>query len=80
MSDSMKERRPSEFVLDGRSFDEVLGPGEGRYLASGFARVARGFRDGVVQTSLGRVAATATCFATYPTDWSVKKQVHSYRT
>lgn len=58
--------------LIGLSFDDVLGPGSLRYLAEGYARVDRGFSDGYLDIDTGRLSASATGFAVYPADWSVK--------
>lgn len=54
------------------TFDEVLGPSEGRYLAHGHRSVDRSVQDLAIEHGEGQVIGTATGCAAYPPGWSSK--------
>lgn len=54
------------------TFDEVLGPSEGRYLAHGHQSVDRSVQHLAIEHGEGQVIATTTGHASYPPGWSSK--------
>ncbi|TKJ95539.1 hypothetical protein PlfCFBP13513_17080 [Plantibacter flavus] len=55
-----------------QTFDDVLGPGTGRYLARGHKAVDRRLRHLKVEVDGSRVVASAVGAASYPANWSTK--------
>lgn len=61
--------RPPHRVM---TFDEVLGPSQGRYLAHGHQSVDRSVQHLAIEHGEGQVVGTATGRASYPPAWSSK--------